>query len=164
MAWETTAPAVIIQLRTQLGSSATWTTLVGAGNVSSRVHFPSFNPAGVRDTADAIPAVLLMRPQAGRRKWIEGAAGLMSGSLAMMFYFPAITVGAVTGYSAGQIEQLIETICGELIAQTSGIPFRDEATIEEASDPTGGEIAANTEADPTAYRSCLATIPYGYSP
>ncbi len=165
MAWETTAPGIIIQLRSQLGSCAAWSALFTTPDVSdNHVHFPSFNPGGVRGTADALPSVLLMRPQTVRRKWVEGASGLISGSLGLIFYFRAVDVSSVPGYSAGQVEALVETIVGQLIAQQTGIPFRDDATIGEASDPTDPEIAGDTSSTPAAFRTCTVTLPYGYSP
>lgn len=165
MTWETTASPIVLQVRTQLAGSATWQGVVGAANAANRVHFPSINLGGVRGSNDPIPAVLVQRPQNARRKWVEGASGLINGSIGLMFYFPAILSGAVpAAYAAGRVEDLVDTIVGDLIAQRSGIPFRDDATIGEASDPTDAEIAANSDQTPAAFRSCLATLPYGYSP
>ncbi len=164
MPFETSAPPFVTQLRVQLGLCSTWSGLVGSANALDRVHYPSFNPGGVRGALDRLPAVLLLRPQFGRKKWIEGASGLANGSLGMMFYFPALASAAVlAAYGAGRVEALVESICGELIAQRSGIPFRDDATIAEASDPTEAAIASNTDDQPAAFRTCQATIPYGYS-
>lgn len=164
MVWETTTPAFVAQMRTQLGLSTSWVAAIAPALYTARAHFPSFNPGGMRETVDALPAVLICRPKNARKKWIEGASGLIAGSIDLIFYFPALTEGIVPGYKAGQIETLIETIVGELIAQPSGIPFTDDATIGAASDPTDPEIAADTAAAPAAFRTCLVTMPYGYTP
>jgi hypothetical protein len=162
VSWDPAPPLFISQLRTQLAGCASWISAVGSANALSRIHYPAINVGNTKGSApDKIPAALLTRTAGGKQRWAAGAGGLGNGVLEIDFYFPAVQTAAQPDpYTVGRLEALVEAIVGELTTQEVGIPFNDNATWTEASNPTNEAIAAHSDQNPAAFRHCRAILPY----
>ncbi len=159
MVWDTSAAAMVVQLRTQLQASTTWT---AAGGLLANIHHPSANPSGGNgSTPDPLPLAEIDADGVGFRRYAEGAGALEQGMLKINLIFPATGASAKT---PGQVETIARGIVADLHLQGSGIPFRDGATIGQASSPTPGAVAADTTGNPCAFRTILITLPYGLNP
>lgn len=164
MTWDASPPGMIAQLRTQIAACPTWTTMVGAGNETARIHYPQANPGGDNATADPVPlAVLQQNPQTSTR-YAEGANGLLSGQLSITIMVPAYaTTLYPSPYTAGQLETYAQALVKDLLGQTAGIPFTG-ATFDDAREPQPGTAETTTNTATHAFRSIKITLPYGYTP
>ncbi len=163
MVWDPTPPVFIGQMRIQVAQCASWITACGDATIGlGRLHYPSLDFRGEKGAPDQVVAGLITRTEAGRRRWLEGAGGLVSGSLDLDVYVPALTSGLYAkAYTVGQLEDFADTLIQELLTQRTGIPFRDIPKMSEASNPTNAEIAAHSDDTPSAFRWIRITMPYG---
>jgi len=137
----TDASALLTQFASQLAACAAWTTAVGSGNESARIHYPS-----VAWSSATLPCAVISEDQRGSRIYATNAQGLRSGMLKVEVY-SAGTVGAV--------EQLGQALLEQLLAQQSGIVFRT-GYVGLCGDATIAEIAAQNEV-----RAIEINIEYG---
>jgi hypothetical protein len=142
-------------LRTQLAACAAWTTAVGAGNETARIHFPVSNP-----TVDALPHAVLVQLDGNLTRYAEGASGLASGLLEVDLYVGATTNGG-TPYLAGDLETLADNLIQQLLFQTQVIPFAGTSSRTMARDPTVGSFPTDDVSAPAAYRTITLRLPFG---
>jgi hypothetical protein len=151
--WPTgSVPAQIARLRTHLQACQAW---LDAGGAEAQVHYPSINASGAIGNGDTLPAALLMRGDTGRMKYAEGARGLPSGDLEVVFYLDGAEFP-----TASTVETFADAVLDQLLAQDTGLPWqRGNAGL--ASDPTQGARAAKTGAKPHDYRTISLFLQYG---
>lgn len=136
----TDASALLTQLQTQIAACAGWS------GGSSAVHYPEL----AWGSGPTFPCALVSEESRSNVYYAAGAAGLRNGSLKLTIY-----AGSAT--TLGALETLGQTILEQLLAQQSGIPFRD-GEVGMAGDATDASIAAATEV-----RGVEVTLNYGLS-
>jgi len=101
----TGASDLLTQLRTQIAACASWS----AG--SSGVHYPDVDWASA-----TLPCCVIAEGARTSATYAAGAAGLRGGTFLVTIY---------TSGTVGACEVLGQAILEELLAQASGIPFRN---------------------------------------
>ncbi len=156
MSWPTgTIPGHITQLRTQWNASASW---LAAGGLVAQIHYGFCNVAGVKGTADTLPAMLIQSATTKRQPFAEGAAGVLQGQFVCILY---ATVAACP--FAANLEALADSIIAEITAQETGMLW-GECSREDASDPSQAANAADTSNTVINFRSIKITLPWGIQP
>ena len=135
----TNAPAIVTSLSSQLAACASW--VGGTAN-----HWYPVGP-----DASTPPFAILDDQNARRTVYASEATGLLKGTL-------VITIcDSGANRTIGQLEAFGRTILAELLAQVSGIAFRD-GEVGLTQDYRPSTVAAEGTG---ALRSITMTIPYG---
>lgn len=132
-------PAILTQLRTQIVACAGW------ANGQNAVNYPEL-PVLAGAT---FPLCVISTVPGSFEAYADGAAPLASGTLQVVIY--------ATG-TIGVVEELGRTILSQLLAQWTGIPFR-QGECGLSSDPSPAKVAGAS-----AYRTITLTLAWGLSP
>ena len=148
MTISTTAPPAVTAAANMLAASATWTSLVGAGNELASIYYPNFDE---QDTP--LPCAVIFPAGRSKHKFIVGAPGLDGGSLTIVLHFPIATLDDA-------LEVAAEAILKDLFANDTGLALRDGA-VAPAEEPRPGERAADESVTEQGVRSTTITLEYG---
>lgn len=151
MSW-TNPPPTVEQFRAQL---LLCPTLVAAGLVEARYHYPAAIPSG--DDADPMPLCVLADTNTKRVRYAEGTLPLIHGTLVATLFFDEATYATV-----GEVETIARQAMIELGSQQFGIAFKD-MEVALASDLSPGQRAAGEDVAQARYRSIQIICNYGLS-
>ena len=135
----TDAPAIVSSLSVQLAACASW--VGGSGN-----HWYPIAPENT-----TVPFAILDDQNARRQQFAAESFGLLSGTLVLTI------VDSAANRTLGQLETFGRTILKELLAQSSGIAFRD-GDVGLVRDYIPATEAVHGTA---SMRAITLTIPYG---
>lgn len=151
MSWDTPTPADVDAMRTMLLACPT---LVAAGYVTGRYHYPSATPYDDNGAVDPIPLIEIDRERSGVNRIAAGGGLTYSGQL---------FVTILANISVANLESLAAAVCKELISQDTGLPLGEPA-VGRCTDITRGAEAVQdggATADAIEWRSITLTVPYG---
>lgn len=154
MSWPATPSPLLLQLRTQLVACAS---LAAVGFVAGKWHYPTANPAAVRGAGDALPLGVVEKLTQRRIPWLDGAGGLLAGEAVITLYVPSAT------FDTNATEQLAADMCKQLNEQDSGLLWQG-LDLEDATNPSGAQLASNGGGATTAYRSITINLRFGPEP
>jgi len=133
----TGASALLTQLQTQIAACASWTA------TSAGVHYPSIDFSSA-----TFPCCVVSETSRQSEYYAAGASGLRGGSLKVTIY----TTGTV-----GATEVLGQAIVEELLAQQTGICFRNAGVV------VCGEATDAMDAAQTTVTGIELDLEYGLS-